>query len=50
MFGTGQLNTEALLAELDRQGFDGYFLIEHETNYDNNLPEVIKCAEYLKTH
>ena len=50
VFGTGQLNTEALLAELDRQGFDGYFLIEHETNYDNNLPEVIKCAEYLKTH
>ena len=50
VFGTGALDMKGLLAELDRQGFDGYFLIEHEANYGKNLPEVVKCAEYLKTH
>lgn len=50
VFGTGQLDVKGSLAELDRQGFNGYFLIEHETNWDNNLPDVIGCAEYLRTH
>ena len=35
-------------AELDRQGFDGYYLIEYEAEWDNPLPSVVKCYEYLK--
>lgn len=49
-FGTGALDLKACLAELDRQGFDGYFLIEYEDKWDNNLPDVVKCAEYLKNN
>jgi len=47
-FGTGALNMKAMLSELDRQGFDGYFLIEYEANWQNNLAEVTQCAEYLR--
>ena len=49
-FGTGDLDMKAILAELDRQGFDGYFLIEYEAKWDNNLPEVVQCANYLKNN
>ena len=49
-FGTGALDMKAILAELDRQGFDGYFLIEYEAKWDNNLPEVVECANYLKNN
>ena len=42
------LNMKAMLSELDRQGFDGYFLIEYEANWQNNLAEVTQCAEYLR--
>ncbi len=49
-FGTGALDMKAMLAELDRQGFDGYFLIEYEAKWNDNLSDVLKCADYLKTH
>ena len=47
-FGTGALDMTGMLAELDRQGFDGYYLIEYEAEWDNPLPSVVKCYEYLK--
>ncbi len=47
-YGTGELDMKGMLAELDRQGFDGYYIIEYEAKWDNNLPEVVKCADYLK--
>ncbi len=49
-YGTGDLNMKGMLAELDRQGFDGYFLIEYEAKWDDNLQDVLKCAEYLKNN
>ena len=49
-YGTGELDMKAMLAELDRQGFDGYFLIEYEAKWHDNLEDVIKCAEYLKNN
>lgn len=47
-FGEGELDCVGLLKILDEQGFDGYFLIEHETDWDNNLPAVKKCVDFLK--
>ena len=47
-FGEGVLDMKAMLAELDRQKFDGCFLIEYEANYQNNSAEVKKCADFLK--
>ena len=50
IFGTGALNTKAMLRELDRQGYNGFFVIEYEANYDNNLPEVKACVDYLSNN
>lgn len=49
-YGTGALDMKAMLAELDRQGFDGPFIIEYEAKWDDNLADVVKCAEYLRQH
>ena len=47
-WGTGVCNTDALLAELARQGFKGLFSIEYEKD-DNLLAEHVgMCADYLK--
>jgi sugar phosphate isomerase/epimerase len=37
-----------MLAELDKQGFNGYYVIEYEDNWMNNIPEIKECAEYLR--
>ncbi|PWM33097.1 MAG: hypothetical protein DBX55_00325 [Verrucomicrobia bacterium] len=49
-YGEGELDCKGLLKILDEQGFDGYFLIEHETDWDNNLPAVKKCVEFLRNN
>ncbi len=40
----------AILAELDRQNFDGVFTIEYEHNWENSVPDIKKCVEYLNSH
>ena len=40
--GKGSADIDLLLQELMRQGFSGVFALEHENNWDNNLP-------YLRT-
>lgn len=50
VFGTGALNTKGMLEELDRQGYNGFFVIEYEANYMNNLPEVKACVDYLRNN
>ncbi len=50
VIGQGALNAKSLLTELDKQGYDGFFVIEYETNYDNNLPEVKACVDYLRNN
>lgn len=37
-----------MLAELDRQGFDGYYVIEYEDKWLDNIPEITECAEFLR--
>lgn len=45
--GTGVVDIPAALAELRRQGFRGNFSIEHEDNWDNNVPEVRQIVAYF---
>ena len=36
-FGEGQLKDKEMLKELDKQKYDGWFVIEYEAEWDNNL-------------
>ena len=38
---------KGMLAELDKQGFDGYFIIEHG-NYDDKYQVIKRDVEFLK--
>jgi len=49
-YGEGNLGVDKMLAELDSQGYDGFFVIEYEADWDNNLPQIKKCVEYLRSH
>jgi len=42
-WGTGKADIKAILAELDRQNYQGGFSAEYEYNWENNLPEVRQC-------
>ena len=46
-FGAGVSDMPALLIELKAQGFAGNISIEYEYNWDNNVPEVTKCIEFV---
>ena len=48
--GDGKLGVGRMLAELDRQGYGGFLVIEYEADWDNNLPQIKKCVEYLRSH
>ena len=50
IFGEGVLDMPAILAELDRQNFDGVYTIEYEYNWENSVPDIKKCVEYLNSH
>lgn len=47
VFGKGKVNIKAVLTELDRQGYKGFFAIEHEHEIEDKMPEVRQCAEYF---
>ncbi|NLT71056.1 MAG: sugar phosphate isomerase/epimerase [Verrucomicrobiaceae bacterium] len=47
-YGTGEADMDAILDELAAQGFSGPASIEYEHNWENSLPEVTRCVEYLK--
>ena len=47
VWGTGILNVKGMLEELKRQNFKGYFTIEYEANWENNLPEIKNSIEYF---
>jgi sugar phosphate isomerase/epimerase len=44
VWGTGQANILALMAELKRQKFSGVFSIEYEHNWLNSMPEIAGCV------
>lgn len=47
VWGTGVLQIDELLKELKRQKFKGYFNIEYEANWENNLPEIRESINYF---
>lgn len=46
--GDGAINLKAFLKELDRQGYGGYLVIEHETDWDNPVPPIEKSIKFLR--
>ena len=46
--GKGINNFPAIFAELKRQGFKGMFSIEQESNWYNNVPDVINTRKYFE--
>lgn len=48
--GEGALNLPEVLKTLDDIGFDGWFVLENESVFDNPSPTMKKSVEYLRTH
>ncbi len=49
-YGTGVSNVKGILDELLSQGFDGPASIEYEHDWDNSLPQVTKCVDFIKSY
>ena len=47
-YGQGVCSISDVLAELKAQGFDGNISIEYEYNWDNSVPEVTQCVDFVK--
>ena len=48
IYGTGCLDMKAILAEFDRQKFDGYLVIEHGNDQDKSLEVIRADVEFLE--
>lgn len=49
-FGTGVSGIKECLDELRAQGFAGNISIEYEHNWDNSVPDVTQCIEFVKKY
>ncbi len=49
-YGKGVADIKACLDELKKQGFDGNISIEYEYNWENSLPEVTECVEFVRNY
>lgn len=50
IFGTGVADIKGILTELKNQGFEGHISIEYENNWQNSVPDVAKCIEFVRAH
>ena len=48
IFGTGQSDLGAVLAELQKQGFQGNISIEYEYNWDHSVPDIAQCIGFVR--
>ena len=48
IFGTGITDMAGVLAELKRQKFTGNISIEYEFNWDNSVPDIKQCIEFVR--
>jgi sugar phosphate isomerase/epimerase len=48
--GTGVVDVAACLEELKKQGFDGHISIEHENDWNDNVPQVKANIDFIKSH
>jgi len=49
-FGTGVCNIKGCLDELRAQGFQGNISIEYEHNWDNSVPDVTRCIDFVREY
>ncbi len=47
VWGKGILNVKGMMEELKRQNFKGYFTIEYEADWENNLPRIKESIGYF---
>ncbi len=47
-FGTGVADIGGILKELKRQNFRGNISIEYESNWENNVPEIRQCLDFVR--
>ncbi|HYG77546.1 MAG TPA: sugar phosphate isomerase/epimerase [Planctomycetota bacterium] len=48
VYGTGQGQIAEVLAELKAQKFEGNISIEYENKWDNNVPDMKECVEFVR--
>lgn len=48
--GSGVIAIDAVLDELQRQGFVGNLSIEYEDKWENNVPEITQSVAFLRGH
>ena len=49
-YGTGVSDVKGILDELKSQGFQGNISIEYEYHWDNSLPEVKQCIDFVRNY
>ena len=49
-YGEGVGEIGRVLDELKKQGFEGNISVEYEYNWDNNVPDVTKCIDFVRHH
>ena len=47
-YGQGVGDIKGVLGELKKQGFEGNISIEYEYNWDNSVPEVKQCIDFVR--
>ena len=48
VYGTGVSDVKGMLDELKQQGFNGNISIEYEANWDNSVPDVKQCVDFVR--
>ncbi|HSI62541.1 MAG TPA: sugar phosphate isomerase/epimerase [Candidatus Saccharimonadia bacterium] len=48
VYGTGVSDIAGCLAELKAQGFDGNISVEYENKWEDNVPDIKACIEFVK--
>ncbi|WP_113960947.1 sugar phosphate isomerase/epimerase family protein [Roseimicrobium gellanilyticum] len=48
VYGTGVSDIAGCLAELKAQGFDGNISVEYENKWEDNVPDIKTCIEFVK--
>jgi sugar phosphate isomerase/epimerase len=49
-FGTGVSDLKSCLDELKAQNFAGNISIEYEHNWDNSVPEITQCIDFVRNY
>ena len=47
-YGTGVGDIKRCLEELKKQGFEGNISVEYEYNWDNSVPDIKQCVDFVR--